>query len=133
MKALSIKDLSFGYGEHVVLKNISLEVEQGSYVSLIGHNGSGKSTLAKLIVGLLPFDKGEITISGVELNKDNLNEIRNKVAIVFQNPDKKYSCLKQSSNIHWYFLQRLLTPTKTAIYHFRRLNLILLKYSAINL
>ena len=90
MKALSIKDLSFGYGEHVVLKNISLEVEQGSYVSLIGHNGSGKTTLAKLIVGLFPFDSGEITISDVLLSKESLNEIRNKVAIVFQNPDNQF-------------------------------------------
>ena len=90
MKALSIKDLSFGYGEHVVLKNISLEVEQGSYVSLIGHNGSGKTTLAKLIVGLLPYEQGEITISDVLLSKENLTTIRNKVAIVFQNPDNQF-------------------------------------------
>ena len=52
--ALSIKNLTFSYDDKVkVLKNINVDIEEGKYVSLIGHNGSGKSTLAKLIVGLL--------------------------------------------------------------------------------
>ena len=90
MVALNIKHLSFSYGEVEILKNVSLEVKQGSYVSLIGHNGSGKTTLAKLIVGLLPFSTGEIAISGVSLSKETINTIRNKVAIVFQNPDNQF-------------------------------------------
>lgn len=91
MEALSVKNLSFSYTkDKKTLDDISFIIERGSYVSLLGHNGSGKSTLAKLLVGLLPFAKGEIKISGVQLNKDNLSQIRNKISIVFQNPDNQF-------------------------------------------
>lgn len=91
MKALEVKNLSFSYvKDQKAIDDISFEVERGSYVSFLGHNGSGKSTLAKLLVGLLPLNDGEITISGVQLNKENITKIRNKVAIVFQNPDNQF-------------------------------------------
>jgi len=91
MNALTIKNLSFSYDkDKKTIDDISLEVERGSYISFLGHNGSGKSTLAKLIVGLLTPEEGEITISGVQLNKENIASIRNKVAIVFQNPDNQF-------------------------------------------
>ena len=91
MNTLTIKNLSFSYVEDKpVIDDISLEIERGSYVSLLGHNGSGKSTLAKLIVGLLPFSKGEIKIGDVLLSKENLQKIRQKIAIVFQNPDNQF-------------------------------------------
>jgi len=91
MKSMTIKNLSFSYNGSVnAIDDISFEVERGSYVSFLGHNGSGKSTLAKLIVGLLPPSSGEITISDVPLTKDNLVKIRNKIAIVFQNPDNQF-------------------------------------------
>ena len=91
MEALLIKNLSFSYNkENQVLKNINISIPYGKHVALLGHNGSGKSTLAKLLVGLLSFEEGTITISGKELNKDNLSDIRNKVSIVFQNPDNQF-------------------------------------------
>ena len=91
MEALKITNLCFSYNkDKPILKDVSLSIEQGSYVALLGHNGSGKSTLAKLLVGLLPFDQGEITISGVKLDKDTLNELRKKISIVFQNPDNQF-------------------------------------------
>ena len=85
MKALTIKNLSFSYNETVkAIDNVSLEVEKGTYISLLGHNGSGKSTLARLIMGLLPFNEGEIYISDIRLSKESLQQIRSKIAIVFQ-------------------------------------------------
>ena len=92
MNALRIDNLYFSYDEQSgeTLKNISIEIEKGRYVSLLGHNGSGKSTLGKLIVGLLPFSKGKITISGIELDDKSVTKIRNKAAIVFQNPDNQF-------------------------------------------
>ena len=91
MEALSIKNLTFSYDkENTILSDVSFSVEEGKYVSLLGHNGSGKSTLAKLLIGLLPFNQGEIYISGIQLNKDNLIKIRDKAAIVFQNPDNQF-------------------------------------------
>ena len=83
--ALSIKNLTFSYDDKVkALKNISIDVEEGKYVSLIGHNGSGKSTLAKLIVGLLETRSGTIEIFGDVLSEKNIREVRQKVGIVFQ-------------------------------------------------
>jgi len=91
MSPVTIKNLSFSYNGNVdVIKDISLDIDKGLYVSFLGHNGSGKSTLAKLIVGLLEPNKGEILISGLPLNKTNINTIRNQVAIVFQNPDNQF-------------------------------------------
>ena len=91
MKCVSIKNLSYAYvNNRPVIKDLSLDINQGEYVSLVGHNGCGKSTLAKLLVGLLIPNKGTIEICGLELNNKNLNEIRKKVAIVFQNPDNQF-------------------------------------------
>ena len=91
MKALEVKSLTFSYEKDItILDDVYFDILKGEYVSIVGHNGSGKSTLAKLLIGLLPFNKGEIKILGLELNKSNLFEIRNKVAIVFQNPDNQF-------------------------------------------
>lgn len=91
---IEIKDLSFAYGEDeaqkTVLDQINLEIKQGQWVALIGHNGSGKSTLAKLIDGLLTPKSGTIEVSGMLLNEENLWEIRDKIGIVFQNPDNQF-------------------------------------------
>ena len=91
MKCVSIKNLSYAYvSNRPVINDLSLDIKQGEYVSLVGHNGCGKSTLAKLLVGLLIPNNGTIEICGLELNNKNLNEIRKKVAIVFQNPDNQF-------------------------------------------
>ena len=91
MKSVEIKNLYYSYNQgQPVLKDLSLTINKGEYVSIVGHNGCGKSTLCKLIIGLLSKDKGEIIVNGLELNKANLNEIRSKVAIVFQNPDNQF-------------------------------------------
>ena len=91
MYSLTIKNVSFSYTkDRPTLSNISFNVEEGTYISLLGHNGSGKSTLARLLIGLLPLKEGEIVIDGLVLNKDNVNKIRSKVAVVFQNPDNQF-------------------------------------------
>ena len=91
MKCVSIENLSYAYIKNrQVIKNVTLDIEQGEYVSLVGHNGCGKSTLAKLLVGLLIPSEGSIKICDLELNNQNLSEIRKKVAIVFQNPDNQF-------------------------------------------
>lgn len=91
MKCISIKDISFSYRkDYPVIKNLSLDIESGEYVSILGHNGCGKSTLARILVGLLFPKGGSIEVCGLELNAKNINEIRKKVAIVFQNPDNQF-------------------------------------------
>lgn len=88
---IKIKDLSFSYdGKANVLNDINIEVKKGSWVSILGHNGSGKSTLSKCLVGLLAPHKGQIFIDDLELKEDNINQIRQKIGIVFQNPDNQF-------------------------------------------
>lgn len=91
MKVLEVKNLSFSYNENFeALKNVSFSVEEGKYVTIIGHNGSGKSTLAKLIIGLLDKKAGSIKVFDKELSDKTVRQIRNKVGIVFQNPDNQF-------------------------------------------
>lgn len=93
--AIEFKDVTFTYPESKapVLKKINFKVKKGSWTTLIGHNGSGKSTISKLINGLLLPDKDSgsvITVSGMNLNSENVWDIREKVGIVFQNPDNQF-------------------------------------------
>ncbi len=91
MSVLSVKNLTFGYEkDKPVLKNISFQIEQGKYIALIGHNGSGKSTLAKLIAGLLELQSGTIEVFGELLTDKNISVLRQKIGIVFQNPDNQF-------------------------------------------
>ena len=84
-------DVTFKYDESIsLLSSLSLKIKKGKYTVLLGHNGSGKSTIAKLIIGLLEAEKGKIYVDDVELNEENIDLIRNKVAIVFQNPDNQF-------------------------------------------
>ncbi len=72
------------------LKDISLHIEEGTFVALVGHNGSGKSTLAKLLNGLLLPTSGEVKIFGNStLDPDKIYDIRKSVGMVFQNPDNQ--------------------------------------------
>ena len=57
---LKVNNLQTGYGKKQILNGISIHVEQGEVVAIIGHNGAGKSTLLKAIFGLLPIGKAEI-------------------------------------------------------------------------
>ena len=91
MNAIEVKNLSYAYdSQKNALQGVSFNVEKGSYTTIIGHNGSGKSTLAKLIVGLLEPKSGEIFIEGLKMEEKNLPQIRNKIGIVFQNPDNQF-------------------------------------------
>lgn len=91
MKTVIFKNVSYSYGDNLfALKDLSFELEGGSYIALVGHNGSGKSTIAKLLIGLLPLAKGEIIVNGLKLEKSNYAKIRKDIGIVFQNPDNQF-------------------------------------------
>ena len=91
MSLIEVRDLHFRYNsEDRALKGVSLDIEKGEFVCILGHNGSGKSTLAKLLVGLLEPRKGTISIDGTILNEDSVDELRKKIGIVFQNPDNQF-------------------------------------------
>ena len=97
---IKVEDLIFTYDDedsidkHYVLKNLSLEIEKGSFVCVLGHNGSGKSTFAKLLNMILTPDGGKIYVDGLDITdpdmtENELFEIRRKVGMVFQNPDNQ--------------------------------------------
>lgn len=91
MNPIVIQHLTFSYDNQTdVVSDVSFVVEKGTYTTLIGHNGSGKSTIAKLLIGLLEKKSGRIEIDGVELTEANLDQIRRKIGIVFQNPDNQF-------------------------------------------
>ena len=91
MSKLEIKNLCFSYEEsRPVIDDISLSIDKGSFVAILGHNGSGKSTLAKLIVGLLEKSGGQIFFDDKEITRKNIRDLQTKTALVFQNPDNQF-------------------------------------------
>lgn len=81
---LSFSHAAVGYGEKLVLKDVSFEVKKGEYVALIGSNGAGKSTLIKCVSGLLPLADGKIEICGKDLRRIKAKERARMVAVVPQ-------------------------------------------------
>ena len=91
MEIIKVKDVSFSYNEEKkAVDNVSFSIKEGSYTTIIGHNGSGKSTLAKLLIGLLERKEGMIEIANMPLDEEHLYAIREKVGVVFQNPDNQF-------------------------------------------
>jgi len=98
-KIIKVENISYSYtGESEervdAVKNVSFEIEEGSFVAVLGHNGSGKSTLAKLLSMILTPESGKIFINGREttaqgITDDDIYEIRRDIGMVFQNPDNQ--------------------------------------------
>ena len=96
---IKIEELSYLYEDNEedstpALRQLSLEINSGEFVAILGHNGSGKSTLAKLLSMILIPTSGKIVIDGKditseELTDDDVMQIRKNVGMVFQNPDNQ--------------------------------------------
>ena len=87
---LEVKNIKYSYNkDYQALKGVSLKVEDGEMVALLGKNGAGKSTLFLHLNGIFEPDEGQVFIDGEELkyDKKSLLKFRQKVGIVFQNPD----------------------------------------------
>lgn len=90
---VQLQDLTFRYqpdDEKPALDQVSLTINEGEWVAIIGHNGSGKSTLAKTINGLLLPEHGEVLVKGQALPEETIWNIRRAVGMVFQNPDNQF-------------------------------------------
>ena len=73
-----------------VLKNVSIDINKGEFVAVLGHNGSGKSTIAKHFNGILTPCEGKVYVNGMDTSdENNLLDIRQTVGMVFQNPDNQ--------------------------------------------
>ena len=74
-----------------MLSSVSLSIDGPSFVAFLGANGSGKSTFVRLIDGLLPLKRGEITVNGMSLKDEKrLYDIRKEIGFVFQDPDSQF-------------------------------------------
>ncbi|MCZ6674262.1 MAG: ABC transporter ATP-binding protein [Verrucomicrobia bacterium] len=83
---ITFSDVSFGYANVPVLKNISTEIEPGSVVALVGPSGAGKSTFAKLIPRLYEISSGSIQIDGTDIRHFTKQNLRDQIAVVSQHP-----------------------------------------------
>lgn len=92
---VEIKNLTYIYPsaggkDFKALDNVSLSIEKGEFVAILGHNGSGKSTLAKLMNGILVPSEGDIIVNGMNTrDEENIWNIRQTAGMVFQNPDNQ--------------------------------------------
>lgn len=86
---IKIENITFGYGDTKLFKKFSLNIEKGTYTTIVGPNGSGKSTLIRILLGLIKTD-GRITINGLEMCHKNIKAIISKVGVVFENPDNQF-------------------------------------------
>jgi ATP-binding cassette subfamily C protein len=84
--AIEVENLCFNYGDHMILKDVSLKVDVGQKIAIVGASGSGKTTLAKLLVGFYTPECGVIKYDGVDAKEIGLEKIRDNVYLVLQTP-----------------------------------------------
>lgn len=95
MALLELKEVRFSYEPEAVdakeaLHGITLQIEQGEFVALLGHNGCGKSTVAKLLNGMLTPTSGQVLVDGIDTAEEARQlEVRRRVGLVQQNPDNQ--------------------------------------------
>lgn len=86
---ITVKSMSFKYDNNYIFKDFDLEIEKGTFTTIIGQNGSGKSTLAKILIGLYQAS-GYIAIDGYLLNNSYLKKIRRSFSVCFDNAEDHF-------------------------------------------
>src|SRR6266508_3431802 len=104
---IDIEQVSYSYpaatGNQVAaLHEVSLRIECGEYVALLGHNGSGKSTLARHCNALLLPDSGRVLVVGNDTRDERRRrEVRDRVGMIFQNPDNQIIATVVEDDVAW--------------------------------
>ncbi len=103
---LAIQHVTYAYPAvktpNAALRDVSLQIQEGEYVVVLGHNGSGKSTLARLCNALLLPDEGNVLIGGMDTHDvAKRRSIRDMVGIIFQNPDNQIIATLVEDDIAW--------------------------------
>lgn len=88
--AVELKNIIFGYDKRKILNDISIDIQSGSFTSIIGPNGSGKSTLLKVISSLISPDNGVVRLEGIDIRAMSQLDIARKVAVVPQENNIEY-------------------------------------------
>ena len=92
MAVIEFENVDFSYpgDDYKSLDGVSVKIEKGEFVAVLGHNGSGKSTFAKHMNAILVPDSGKVTVFGMDTSDENKTiNIRRRVGMVFQNPDNQ--------------------------------------------
>jgi ATP-binding cassette, subfamily B, multidrug efflux pump len=98
---ITFKDVSFSYDGHKeILKNISFTAKPGETVALVGHTGSGKSSIINLLMRFYEFSSGEILIDGKSIKSYPMNELREKMGLVLQDPFLFYGTISDNIKLH---------------------------------
>jgi energy-coupling factor transport system ATP-binding protein len=85
---ITVDNVSFHYqAGPLVLRNVSLNIQDGEFVAIMGENGAGKTTLVKMFNGLLKPTEGKVLVDGVETRAKSVAELSRDVGLIFQNPD----------------------------------------------
>ena len=108
--AVKLSNVEFGYDHKTnnrVIKNLSFDIYDDEYICIVGSNGFGKSTISKIIFGLLKPWSGNVYVYGTLMTNLTLKSIRNKIGIVFQNPDNQFIGLTAEDDIAFGLENRL--------------------------
>lgn len=90
---IQVEDLYFSYPVGVeALRGVSLKINSGEFVAIMGENGAGKTTLVKHFNGLLKPSRGRVLVDGVDTRKVSVASLSKRVGLVFQNPDHQLFC-----------------------------------------
>lgn len=85
LETLEFRNISFAYSNNKkVLNNVSLKIKKGEKIAIVGYNGAGKTTLIKLLMRLYDPNEGEILYNGVSIKQYDINCLRRKMSVVFQ-------------------------------------------------
>ena len=121
--SIDIQHVSYSYPMQVIgteksqaaLRDVSLHVQEGEYVVVLGHNGSGKSTLARLCNALLIPDTGHVLVNGLDTRDATTRRtIRDTVGMIFQNPDNQIIATIVEDDIAWSLSMRGFAPALIA-------------------
>ena len=104
---IDIEQVSYSYSAAnstpvAALREVSLRIERGEYIALLGHNGSGKSTLARHCNALLVPDSGRVLVAGNDTRDQRIRrEVRDHVGMIFQNPDNQIIATVVEDDVAW--------------------------------
>lgn len=84
MSVIELEDITASYGDQQILKHFNLNVEQGTFLTIIGSSGCGKTTALKLMNGLLTPESGTVRINGTDISRTDIHELRRNIGYVIQ-------------------------------------------------